>query len=162
MPKTFPTPRRAPVSKSLAWQFTVTILLTAGAFWWFRLALPVHAMIHSPELALANGGIFYAVFGDILVQTHPVVDFLVALPMAFLTISYVEPQGEPPETLLGGTLWVMTAAFFMAGGAFGLLFTAVQGWGMGLIVFLCTGLVFAAFAGFICIGALFILRPRTK
>ena len=56
MPKTFPTPRRAPVSKSLAWQFTVTILLTAGAFWWFRLAFPVHAMIHSPELALANGG----------------------------------------------------------------------------------------------------------
>ena len=119
-------------------------------------------MIHSPELALANGGMSYAVFGDILVQTHPVVDFLVALPMAFLTISYVEPQGEPPETLLGGTLWVMTAAFFMAGGAFGLLVTAVQGWGMGLIVFLCTGLVFAAFAGFICIGALFILRPRTK
>ena len=150
------------MSKTLRQQLILAILLTAGAFWWFRLAFPVHAMIHSPELALANGGMSYAVLGDILVQTHPVVDFLVALPMAFLTISYVEPQGEPPETLLGGTLWVMTAAFFMAGGAFGLLFTAVQGWGMGLIVFLCTGLVFAAFAGFICIGALFILRPRTK
>ena len=150
------------MSKTLRQQLILAILLTAGAFWWFRLAFPIHAMIHSPELALANGGMSYAVLGDILVQTHPVVDFLVALPMAFLTISYVEPQGEPPETLLGGTLWVMTAAFFMAGGAFGLLFTAVQGWGMGLIVFLCTGLVFAAFAGFICIGALFILRPRTK
>ena len=150
------------MSKTLRQQLILAILLTAGAFWWFRLAFPIHAMIHSPELALANGGMSYAVFGDILVQTHPVVDFLVALPMAFLTISYVEPQGEPPETLLGGTLWVMTAAFFMAGGAFGLLFTAVQGWGMGLIVFLCTGIVFAAFAGFICIGALFILRPRTK
>ena len=161
MPKTFPTPRRVPVRKSLAWQFTVTILLTAGAFWWFRLALPIHAMIHSPELALANGGIFYAVFGDILAQTHPVVDFLVALPMAFLTISYMEPHGEPPKTFLGSTLWVMTATCFMAGGVFGLLFTAVQGWGMGLIMFLCTGLILAAFAGFIYFGALLILSSRS-
>ncbi|GEM_PF-6906166 len=150
------------MSKTLRQQLILAILLTAGAFWWFRLALPVHAMIHSPELALANGGMFYAVFGDILAQTHPVVDFLVALPMAFLTISYVEPQGEPPETLLGGTLWVMTAAFFMAGGAFGLLFTAVQGWGMGLVMFLCAGLIFAAFAGFVCLGALLIMSPRPR
>ena len=150
------------MSKSLAWQFTVTILLTAGAFWWFRLAFPVHAMIHSPELALANGGMFDDVFGDTVVQTHPIADFVVALPMAFMTISYVESQGEPPGTLLGGTLWVMTAAFFVAGGAFGLLFTAVQGWGMGLIMFLCAGLIFAALAGFICLGALLIMSPRPR
>ena len=161
MPKTFPTPTRAPVGKSLTWQFTATILLTAGVFWWFRLAFPIHAMIHSPELALVNGGIFYAVFGDILAQTHPVVDFLVALPMAFLTISYMEPHGEPPKTFLGSTLWVMTATCFMAGGVFGLLFTAVQGWGMGLIMFLCTGLILAAFAGFIYLGALLILSSRS-
>ena len=130
--------------KTFRWQVVVTILLTAYAFWMFRQYVPIHAVLSSPEFIGTADGPLFVLFPDMMALTHPLVDFLVALPMCFLTVSYLAEPAHNTPTAIHGWVWQLAyPSFFMGGGAFGLLFAAMQGWGAALLIFPMMGGAFA-------------------
>ena len=130
--------------KTFRWQLVVTILVTTYAFWMFRQYVPIHAVLNSPEFVGTANGPLFALFPDVATLTHPLVDFLVALPMCFLTVSYLAEPAHNTPTAIHSWIWQLAyPSFFMSGGAFGLLFAAAQGWGAALLIYPVMGIALA-------------------